>query len=157
MSHYSSGTWFSWAKVARPRQNSSVFVRPAWKLSDTCKRWTLLKVNCNPWVSAVHPQKDNVIKSFGILKYELIISLISVFWQIQMSMSLYSCVVYPTVLVTGFMAGYTADLGCWSDVWIVQRVILFDMRGKSGLNQTSGFTWAVSYRIVTFFALGTAS
>lgn len=61
----------------------------------------------------------NVMKCCGIIKYELIIGLMSVFWQICIIMSLGSCVVYPAMLVTGLMAGYTADLGCWGDVQVV--------------------------------------
>lgn len=54
-------------------------------------------------------------------------------------MSLYSCVVYPTMLVTGFMAGYAADPECWGDVRVVQRVISPGMTRESGLSQRNGF------------------
>lgn len=115
---YCSGVWFSWAKAARPRYNSA-FVRSTWKLSDACRRWTLLKVNCNPWASALCPQRDNVMKSCGTLKYELIIGLIPVFFsQIQFGVSLYSCVVHLTMLVTGFMAALPIqDAGVMSELY----------------------------------------
>lgn len=149
MSHYSNGVWFSWAKAARPRHNLSLSLRSTWKLSDTCRRWTLLKVSYNPWVSAVHPQKDNIMKSCGILKYELIIGLISVFWQIWISPSVQSCVVCLTVLVTGFMAGYTA---IWELGWCESFHLVWG--GRVGWVQTNGFIRVVSYRIVAFLLLG---